>query len=209
MGWGSGADNTSYSVAGELEMRVRVSDITASQRLLEEIAWTLSTYGNVKVEGESVILDTRSVIACVVHQIVETFEVKFTVSPNISRIDNVPVYIYPRYLQLNNIENLKTLLIETILELRQAILILAKLTDMGLLRNTKYIGIVINIDKDVDRYKPVSYKVMVNIGGIGYEVVVTGRRITYRITFSRFDLFKAFADVVLPEFLESRGEVRE
>jgi hypothetical protein len=190
-------------------MKVRLMDTSGAPRLLKDIAWTLSGYGNVEIRDDSVILSDGSIVTCKVRQIVETFEVEFKLSPNISGVNDVPVYIYPRYLLLSNIESLRMLLVETTIEIRQTLLVLVKLTDIGLLRNPKYIGVVVNIDKDGDRYKPVSHKVMVNIGGIGYEVVVTGRRVTYRITFSKFDLFKAFADVVIPEFLESRGEVRE
>jgi hypothetical protein len=190
-------------------MKVRLADTSGASRLLKDLAWTLSGYGNAEIRDEAVILSDGSVVTCKVHQIVETFEVEFKLAPNISGINDVPVYIYPRYLQLNNVEGLRMLLVETTLEIRQTLLVLVKLTEMGLLRNPKYVGVVVNIDKDGDRYKPVSHKVMVNVGGIGYEVVVTGRRVVYRITLSKFDLFKAFADVVIPEFLENRGEVRE
>jgi len=190
-------------------MKVRLSDASGASRVLKDLAWTLSGYGNVEIRDDALILSDGSIVTCKLRQIVEEFEVEFKLSPNISGIDEVPVYIYPRYLLLGNVESLRMLLVETTLEIRYTIWVLVKLTEIGLLRNTKYIGIVINIDKDGGRYKPVSHKVMVNVGGIGYEVVVKGRRITYRITFSKFDVFKAFADVVLPEFLESRGEVRE
>jgi hypothetical protein len=170
--------------------------------------WTLGSYGNAEVKGQTVIFNNGSIITCEVNRIGEVFEITFKVNPNISGIGDTPVHIFPRYLQLNNVEALRMLLVDITLEVSQAILVLATLMSMGL-PTPKYVNIVINVDREENRYKAVGHKVIANIGAIGYEIAVTGRRRVYRITIPSFELFKAFVDVIVPEFLENRGGVRE
>jgi hypothetical protein len=190
-------------------MKVKALDMSGAQLLWKELAWTLTSHGDVEVKGESIILKSGSIISVTIWRSADIFEIELMASPNIAGVNDMPVHIYPRNLILPRVEDLKTLLVETVITVKQAILVLVLLSSMELLRNPRYVGVTINIDRYGDGYKPVSYKVIVNVGGIGYEIAVSGGRKTYRITFSSLELFKAFAEVVLPEFLASRGEAKE
>jgi len=207
MGWSAGTDRLFNIMVGEFEMKVRVTDLAGAHRLLEDVSWTLSGYGNVEVRGESVILSNGSTVMCKTNLVIDDFEIEFWAEPNIG-INRVPIYLYPRYLSLKTIEELKNLLVAIFLEVRDGIFIMATLASIGLLSNPRHVAITINIDRNGGKYKPMSQKVIVDAKGIGYEIVTAGRSRTYKISLPNFNLFKAFVEVVLPEFLESR-EVSE
>jgi hypothetical protein len=190
-------------------MRAKILNLAGAERLLEEVAWTLGSHGDVKREADTIILGGGSRITLGASLIKDAFWVESWVEPNMLGLQRIPVHLYPRNLVLNTIEELKSLLIDIALEVKRSMYIIATLVSMGLLNNQKYVGIVINIDKEEDRFRPTSRKVIVNVGGIGYEISFVGGRTAYRITLPSFKLFKAFVEVIIPEFLESRGEERE
>jgi hypothetical protein len=132
-------------------------------------------------------------------------------TPNLRGFEKIDVHIYPRRFDFPNVDYVREFVFRLVMAVKDGLFILMQLASMNMARNApRYCCMVVNMGKRQDESPEVeTYKIMLSYDNIGYEISKVYSRTVYKINFTSFSLFKDFVNVILPEFLESRGEVRE
>jgi hypothetical protein len=194
---------------------VEVKNLEGLDNLEKDIAFTLNNHGHAEWISGTVELQTpfKNTINLYLDKDKNSgVVIGCLVTPNLIGFDKIDVYIYPKKFDFPNVDYVREFAVRLVVAVKDCLFILTQLASANMTRNApRYCCIVVNMGKRQDGSPEVeTYKVLLSYGNdIGYEIVKVNSRTIYKINFGNFNLFKDFMNVIIPEFVENRGGVRE